>query len=155
MKNVDYLCPMVYPSHYANKTFGLDVPEEQRTVVLCPNSNHPHLIDMGLPSGTKWLCTNVYANAPEDAGGYYQWGNPYKSHVYNEVTYRAPTITTADYQGTKYDAATANLGDAYSTPTLKQFKELLDNCTSSLRYSTWGDILGSTKGLYLKGRNYD
>lgn len=135
------------------KLFGLDVPEEQRTVVLCPNSNHPHLIDMGLPSGTKWLCTNVYANAPEDAGGYYQWGNPYKSHVYNEVTYRAPTITTADYQGTKYDAATANLGDAYSTPTLKQFKELLDNCTSSLRYSTWGDILGSTKGLYLKGRN--
>ena len=27
LKNVDYLCPMVYPSHYANKTFGLDVPD--------------------------------------------------------------------------------------------------------------------------------
>ena len=27
LKNVDYLCPMIYPSHYANKTFGLDVPD--------------------------------------------------------------------------------------------------------------------------------
>ncbi|MBQ2204702.1 MAG: sugar fermentation stimulation protein [Lachnospiraceae bacterium] len=29
LKNVDYLCPMVYPSHYANKTFGLDVPDKE------------------------------------------------------------------------------------------------------------------------------
>lgn len=27
LKNVDYLCPMVYPSHYANKTFGIEVPD--------------------------------------------------------------------------------------------------------------------------------
>lgn len=27
LKNIDYLCPMVYPSHYANKTFGLEVPD--------------------------------------------------------------------------------------------------------------------------------
>ena len=27
LKNVDYICPMIYPSHYANKTFGLDVPD--------------------------------------------------------------------------------------------------------------------------------
>ena len=27
LKNIDYLCPMVYPSHYANKTFGIDVPD--------------------------------------------------------------------------------------------------------------------------------
>lgn len=27
LKNVDYLCPMLYPSHYANKTFGIDVPD--------------------------------------------------------------------------------------------------------------------------------
>ncbi len=27
LKNSDYLCPMVYPSHYANKTFGIDVPD--------------------------------------------------------------------------------------------------------------------------------
>lgn len=27
LKNVDYLCPMVYPSHYANHTFDIDVPD--------------------------------------------------------------------------------------------------------------------------------
>ena len=27
LKYTDYLCPMIYPSHYANKTFGLDVPD--------------------------------------------------------------------------------------------------------------------------------
>ncbi len=27
LKNIDYLCPMLYPSHYANKTFGLDIPD--------------------------------------------------------------------------------------------------------------------------------
>ena len=27
LKFADYLCPMVYPSHYANKTFGIDIPD--------------------------------------------------------------------------------------------------------------------------------
>jgi len=25
---VDYICPMIYPSHYANRTYGLDVPDK-------------------------------------------------------------------------------------------------------------------------------
>ena len=25
----------------------------------CPDNNHPHMIDLGLPSGTKWACSNV------------------------------------------------------------------------------------------------
>ena len=29
LKYSDYLCPMLYPSHYANKTFGIDVPDLQ------------------------------------------------------------------------------------------------------------------------------
>lgn len=27
VKYCDYICPMVYPSHYANKTFGIDIPD--------------------------------------------------------------------------------------------------------------------------------
>ena len=26
---------------------------------LCPDNNHPHMIDLGLPSGTKWACCNL------------------------------------------------------------------------------------------------
>ena len=31
----------------------------------CPDFNHPHGIDLGLPSGTKWACCNVGASLPE------------------------------------------------------------------------------------------
>ncbi len=40
----------------------------------CPDDNHPHMIDLGLPSGTKWACCNVGAAKPEEYGGYYTWG---------------------------------------------------------------------------------
>ena len=30
----------------------------------CPDDDHPHKIDMGLPSGTKWACCNVGAYRP-------------------------------------------------------------------------------------------
>ena len=40
----------------------------------CPDDNHPHAIDLGLPSGTKWACCNVGADTPEGYGGYYAWG---------------------------------------------------------------------------------
>ena len=32
------------------------------------------MIDLGLPSGTKWACCNVGASKPEAYGGYYEWG---------------------------------------------------------------------------------
>ena len=32
----------------------------------CPNNKHPHMIDLGLPSGTKWACCNVGADTRRD-----------------------------------------------------------------------------------------
>ena len=46
------------------------IKEEQ----ACPDSNHPHWIDLGLPSGTQWRCCNEGASTPEDYGGYYEFG---------------------------------------------------------------------------------
>lgn len=40
----------------------------------CPDGNHPHWIDMGLPSGTQWRCCNEGASSPEAYGGYYTFG---------------------------------------------------------------------------------
>ena len=40
----------------------------------CPDSNHPHWIDLGLPNGTKWRCCNEGASTPEGYGGYYEFG---------------------------------------------------------------------------------
>lgn len=38
----------------------------------CPDNNHPHWIDLGLPSGLKWKCCNEGASKPEDFGEYYE-----------------------------------------------------------------------------------
>ena len=55
-------------SYYgSNKTFT--------TESSCPDSNHPHLIDLELPSGTLWECCNAGASSPEDYGYFYRMEN--------------------------------------------------------------------------------
>ena len=58
-----------------------------KSYLTCPDDNHPHMIDLGLPSGTKWACCNIGADKPEDYGGYYAWGETEEKSVYNDVTY--------------------------------------------------------------------
>ena len=53
----------------------------------CPDDNHPHAIDLGLPSGTLWACCNVGADKPESYGGYYAWGETEEKTTYNLSEY--------------------------------------------------------------------
>ena len=48
--------------------------EKRESYLSCPDNHHPHLINLGLPSGTLWACCNVGATTPEGSGGYYAWG---------------------------------------------------------------------------------
>jgi len=110
---------------------------------LCPDANHPHMIDLGLPSGTKWACCNVGASKPEEYGNYYAWGETEVKSVYDWNTYpycyyeygsgidwsRYVDIGS-DIAGTSYDTATANWGALWRMPTKDQYQELVDNCTS-------------------------
>ena len=64
---------------YNFKTGDYEYYDEQQLELkynetACPDENHPHWIDLGLPSGTKWACCNVGASAPEQYGGYYTFG---------------------------------------------------------------------------------
>ena len=103
----------------------------------CPDNNHPHMIDLGLPSGTKWACCNVGASKPEDYGGYFAWGETEEKDYYDWSTYTHCDGTEGtchdigkDIAGTQYDAATATWGSSWAMPCFDQVKELLDNCTS-------------------------
>ena len=111
-------------------TAGSDIP----SYTSCPDSHHPHLIDLGLPSGTKWACCNVGASKPEDYGGYYAWGEITEKSSYTWANYLDGKGTDYyignDIAGTQYDAATANWGSSWVMPSLDQVTELLDNCTS-------------------------
>ena len=116
----------------------------QYVYTACPDSHHPHLIDLGLPSGTKWACCNVGATAPEGYGGYYAWGETSEKSVYNRDTYQYYNSNTgnlidigSDIAGTQYDVAHVSWGGSWRMPTIAQIKELLDNTTS-----TWTTVNG-------------
>lgn len=59
---------------YANdaKQFKTDSETDSKPIYSgCPDGNHPHWIDLGLPSGTLWSCCNVGATSPEKIGEYF------------------------------------------------------------------------------------
>lgn len=103
----------------------------------CPDGNHPHLIDLGLPSGTKWACCNVGANSPEQYGGYYAWGETVEKSTYDWSNYILCDGTEStchrigsDIAGSNYDVAHVKWGDSWVMPSYSQFKELVEKCTT-------------------------
>lgn len=101
----------------------------------CPDNNHPHMIDLGLKSGTKWACSNLGASKPEDLGNYYAWGetntkSDFKIQTYLHAHYLEDYLDWQyhdigkDIGGTSYDAATANWGAPWRMPSLSQIREL-------------------------------
>mgnify|MGYP003492948088 FL=1 len=124
------------------------------------------VVDLGLPSGLKWRGWNVGASKPEEYGNYYAWAETSPKSNYSSSNYKYPAtnlgdgmIVYAKYDSTPIhgdgktvleagdDAATANLGNGWRTPTFKDFKELRENCTW-----TWTSLNG-VKGMQVKGPN--
>lgn len=107
----------------------------------CPDGNHPHMIDLGLPSGTKWSCCNVGSNMPEGYGWYYAWGETDSKTTYNWSTYKhcfGKIGTCYDLgtsiSGTKYDVAYVKWNGSRQMPTKAQCDELFSNCTRTYMY---------------------
>lgn len=119
-------------------------------VTVTGGSSDPgeEVVDLGLPSGLKWRSMNVGASKPEEYGNYYAWAETSPKSNYSSSNYKYPAtnfgdgmIVYAKYDSTPIhgdgktvlepedDAATANLGNGWRTPTFKEFKELRENCT--------------------------
>ena len=115
---------------------------------FCPDGNHPHMIDLGLPSGTKWACCNVGANSPAEYGVFYSWGETSPKSTFKLYNYKwysggddhniSKYCCNSDY-GTidnrqelepEDDAAYVSWGVEWRMPSLTQIRELLNNCTS-------------------------
>ena len=107
---------------------------------ICPDDHHPHMIDLGLPSGTKWACCNVDSDHPEkqsptNFGGYYAWGETETKSDYSQSTYQyyksgSYQSIGSDIAGTKYDVAHVKWGGSWVMPSAEQLDELLFNCTN-------------------------
>ena len=121
----------------------------------CPDNHHPHLIDLGLPSGTKWACCNVGADKPEAYGGYYAWGETEEKDIYDWNTYIHCDGTKntchdlgGDIAGTQYDVAHVKWGGNWVMPTKEQILELYDNCNYE-----WTNLNGVEGGRFTSKDN--
>ena len=105
-------------------------------------------IDLGLPSGTLWATCNIGANAPEEYGDYFAWGETEPKDDYNWNTNKwgyydensklhiTKYNTNSGYGpvdnkielDTEDDAAYVNWGPSWRMPTMVQIKELINKC---------------------------
>ena len=115
---------------------------------FCPDGNHPHAIDLGLPSGTKWACCNIGANSPSECGDYFAWGETSPKTYFTKTNYKwysggddhniTKYCSNSDYGVVDYiiglqpedDAAYVNWGPEWHMPGTAQMNEMMDNCTS-------------------------
>ena len=103
-------------------------------------------VDLGLPSGTLWAAYNVGADAPEEYGDYFAWGETDTKEVYDWSTYKwcngthdslTKYCSTSGYGVLDYknelecedDAAYVNWGPLWCMPTHEQQVELMNVCT--------------------------
>lgn len=112
----------------------------QVTSLSCPDNNHPHAIDMGFSSMTKWSCCNLGAKKPEESGGYYAWGENKEKKTYTSANYTeyndygnpivAESKNAADRweRGPFFDTAGKIWGEKWRMPTRLQVEELLYKC---------------------------
>ncbi len=123
-------------------------------------------VDLGLPSGTLWATCNVGANAPEEFGEYFAWGETspqqavdkkycWKTYAFGKRRHLTKYCTDEDY-GTRDnkttlepsdDAATVNWGGKWRMPTEDEVEELITSCTW-----TWTMVNG-VNGYEVKGSN--
>ena len=96
-------------------------------------------VDLGLPSGTLWAKWNVGASCPEEAGDQFIWGETNKPKSGIDVEYSRPGQVLEE----RDDAATANWGKNWRTPTIEEWKELKRCCA----------IRSTEQGCYVVGPN--
>lgn len=86
------------------------------------------LVDLGLPSGTKWANCNIGAGSPFEYGDFYRWGE------LEPLTESSPEYVQEDLGDTlpaDHDVATCKWGPEYRVPSQEDFKELLKYCMVS------------------------
>ena len=149
---------------YATNEEGTGYGEEVNFTTLNDGGGDTHeYVDLGLPSGTLWATCNIGADAPEEYGDYFAWGETEPKSVYNWSTYQHCMGTNRTL--TKYcsnssygyngftdaltillpedDAATSNWGNDWRMPTIEECNELISNTTH-----TWITLNGVTGCLF-------
>jgi len=119
-------------------------------------------VDLELPSGTLWATTNVGANAPEEFGDYFAWGETTPKEIYDWKSYKYGRLFQDRYELNKYctnagyglngfvdglthleladDVAVASWGMGWTMPTIDDWEELYINIAYTI--TTYNGIEG-------------
>ncbi len=111
---------------------NIDYVEVADPVATLEINGHEY-VDLGLPSGLKWATCNMGAEARNEYGSLYWWGEvePYKSGFDTSHTY---SVDLDDISGNaQYDAARAKWGSTWRMPTEAEAQELISNCEFTYR----------------------
>ena len=150
--------PNIHSSNFGLRLALSDGDGSPVGYLSCPDDRHPHLIDLGLPSGTKWACCNVDDDAtkqsPTNYGSYYAWGETETKSTYDESTYKYYqngyyVNLGSDIAGTQYDVAHVQWGGSWVMPSVEQINELREKCTyveTKLNGISVWQIIGSNGG---------
>lgn len=123
----------------------------------CTNPEEPEWVDLGLPSGLKWMTCNVGATTPEGYGNYYAWGELEPKTTYDWTTYKwcngsSTTLTKycTDSSRGKVDSetilesiddiVTVTYGGKWHIPTYDELNELKTECT--WKWTTQNSVKG-------------
>lgn len=151
IEDVDRYCAYMYDGERYCLGDLKDISVENVEGQFCSDENHPHAIDLGLPSGNLWSCCNLEAKGPDDHENKgYPWGYTesvnsdigYSEYFYKYIHKRYFNGMTYSYEydysylgeditKTKYDAAYMNStwgGEGWAMPTKKDTEELISCC---------------------------
>lgn len=127
-------------------------------------------VDLGLPSGTLWATRNLGEYSYHAGiGNYYAWGDPSSRSAFTWETYKWGR-PTPEGGITKYcsednrtvlepsdDPATVEMGKGWSTPTIEQWKELIENTKQTWRDGgpayCFGELQMMRTGVLFKAKN--
>lgn len=94
----------------------------------CPDGNHPHAIDLGLPSGTLWSCMNLGASIPTELGIRFSWGQTYY-------------VEKNESNWSNYEF----MNDSYNNEWGINKYQIADNLTDGVWYNDEGNFIGDNK----------
>jgi len=115
-----------------------------KEVQLCPDENHPHLIDMG--TGVLWSCCNIGSSYPYEVGDYYSWGETKTKtdySYYDNYEIQHNIRFPGNISQTSHDVAWEKSGNQLRMPSKKEFEGLVNNCDVIWDHNHSGAILTS------------
>ena len=146
--------PIPQPTRYFRKhqflfkkLFGNTQAEVWQVGPASGSHNGSNFVDLGL--SVKWATMNVGADALNDFGDYFAWGETKAKEKYEQSTCMTHNLNLGDIRGNaSYDAARSNWGGSWRLPTEAECEELLNHCSRE-----WGTLNGVAGVLFTSKKN--